>query len=225
MAFRKILGYKAYSRMGAGTPPVPPYTPVKWVKGTGASIDTGIKPTINTEVYFELFIPSRNSGKYMSYEFGSENPNYSPSEIRSFSFQYFTEANSTGFIDTDFIYYYGNKGKVGVSKPNGGQINTFKFNKDGFWLNGNFIVAPEPIPVEDPVPENLNIYLMGCNGSQINYTDGYYGWVSAYIKDEDVLLRDFKAAKDNDGKYCFYDLVSKQFFYPISGNLTGEDLP
>lgn len=35
----------------------------------------------------------------------------------------------------------------------------------------------------------------------------------------------FKAAKDNDGKYCFYDLVSKQFFYPISGNLTGEDLP
>lgn len=220
MAFRKILGYKVYSRMGAGTPSVPPYTPVKWVKGTGSAIDTGIKPTINTEVYFELFIPSRNSGTYQSFEFGAR---VSATSAGRIALYYNTAAGAT-FIPREWAYRFGNKQTDAQTTPNGGAVNTYRFNKDGSWFNGNLVQSLTGVTFTQ---ENLNLYLMGVNNNGVlgSPSDTFYGWISAYIKDGDVLLRDFKAAKDNDGKYCFYDLVSKQFFYPISGNLTGEDLP
>lgn len=221
MAFRKILDFKAYSRMGAGTPPVPPYTPVKWVKGTGSAIDTGIKPTINTEVYFELFIAARTSGTYQSFEFGAR---VSSTSAGRFVLYFDTAAGASGFLNREFAYRFGDQQTDSAVTPNGNQNNTFKFNKDGSWFNGSLVQAMTGTTFTQ---ENLNLYLMGVNnnGALGSPSDTFYGWVSAYIKDGDVLLRDFKAAKDNDGKYCFYDLVSKQFFYPISGNLTGEDLP
>ena len=72
-------------------------------------------------------------------------------------------------------------------------------------------------------PTNMgNIFLGGLNNNAESYYSGYdiptymrmTGDIYYFkIKKDGVLVRDFIPASDTDGVVCFYDKVTKQFFY------------
>lgn len=167
---------------------------IEYLSGDGEYLNTGIYPTQNTKIDFEVEMQS--SSQYRGV-IGCRNSN---------SFACFT-----GRLNRDTVWRFDR----GVSQFNSwkkitvGEKVNIVIDKNKMYID-NTLYHKYP-DIEFSV--NQPIYIFAVNDKGSPYSTSQMKLYSCKIYHNDVLVGDFRPCLDTNNIECLYDEVSKQYFY------------
>lgn len=177
----------------------------------GAYIDTGIVFDTN-EIEFDIKFTYTYTGSYARYVFGAGGTGYYG--LNSNGYGLFEWGNG-GTLD---FGYGGVNDRLNLA-PKSTEIYTCNMKISGRIISGKCDdYEAKSLRVTQAVSIPNTIYLGSKNSEGYSLgggTDIYYGGSLYYfkIKKDGELVRDFIPVLAPDGIVCFYDKVTKQFFY------------
>jgi len=171
---------------------------VDYIESTGTQyIDTGRKPDSNTEFELSMAITDVSAnhaimGARTTSSSGRYNIFYYQQDIR------WDYEAATTFTD--------------ISYTNNAIINITKNGNQTTIQTGNTTKTITDSTTEFSTPYNMYLFTLNSQGA----LDDRYAKMRVYyfkIYQNDVLVRDFKPALDENDVPCLYDTVTKQYFY------------
>lgn len=170
---------------------------VEYIESTGTQyIDTGVIPNQDTSIEIKF-----ENTKDNTWLFGTRTSNSS-----SDMFALYLSSLSGGSM----WFMYGTAGNLYTTNINMTGVHTIKTNKEKLYIDDNLKITREVATFTSP--KSLKLLTCDTNGT-INSAN-FVGKIHYYkIYDGDILVRDFRTAKDNTGVYCLYDEVEKRYYY------------
>lgn len=176
-------------------------TPVEYIESNGTTqyINTWYRPNNNTRILADLDVSlttawKRPFGCFSGYEGTNRN-------------LYAVETNDNG---TSVKLYYGT-GTVTLTITSG--RNTWDFNKN-VWKIGNASTSFSTQTFTVTLPCML---FAGTGNVPWIVNEPIMKLYSFKIYDNDILVRDYKPVKDDNGTYCLYEAISNTIHYDESG--------
>ena len=171
-----------------------------WIQNYGGTqyIDTGFKPNQDTRIVMRVSEPGNNAwffSVWSTYQWNSNNYSFINDA-----------ASSAGKV----FACYGNKTGGGIPVITG--ENNIDFNKNTLTVNGNVVNTFENNTFQ--ALYNLFLFARSYVGN-VQYASAVsdFRLHNCQIYDNDVLVRDFVPALDEDFVICLYDRVTETYFY------------
>lgn len=199
--------------------PEPPYTALQYIESTGSQyIDTGFASTINTRVVID-YQYTNNTVNGKTRIFGSRKDWYLNGMYAG------TSSNN---MSASYWYLVGNilnDRWHSASAYSDRNRHTLDLSKYGAKLDGTTIWIPDDVVSSYPAFSTMLLFgaKEGSGGSiPVIYT-GIVRIYSCKIYDNDVLVRDFAPALDENNVACMYEKISGEYYYNLgSGTFVYE---
>ena len=172
----------------------PPIDYVEYIQSSGTQyINTGLKPTQNSRIVCEV-VDFASAGAIFGVDAGWAKQGY-------------TVFPNISEFDTA-SYDISNQLSNGI----------IEFSKNGLIHNGSIVWTPSTSNFTSLY--ELTLFALNRSGATRELGSGKLKYLQYY--ESDVLVRDFKPCKDENGVYCLYDEVSQAYFYNQgTGQFTG----